>query len=284
MKLLVIGKTGQLARELARLAPGARFAGRDEAPLDDPAACARLVRASGARAVINAAAFTDVDGAQSAAAEATRANAEAPGAMAAAARETGAAFVQISSDYVFGGAGTAPWAPDAAPAPLNRYGESKLAGEIAVRESGAAHAILRSSWVFSAHGRNFVNTMLRLSDTHETLRIVADQIGGPTPADALAAAARAIAEKLVEHPDLSGTYHFAGAPDVSWAGFAREIMAQAGRSTRIVDISSAAYPTPARRPLNSRLDCRRTEARFGLARPDWQSGLSRVLTELGAHA
>lgn len=281
MSLLVFGRTGQLAQELARRAPQARFVGRDEADLSNPDACAAMVRASGARVVINAAAYTAVDKAETDEAAALRINAEAPGAMARAAAETGAAFVQISTDYVFDGAGTAPFAPDAPTAPLGAYGRTKLAGEEAVRAAGGVHAILRTSWVFSAHGANFVKTMLRLSDSRDRLSVVADQLGGPTPAAAIAAACLAIGAQLRRDGGKSGTYHFAGAPDVSWADFARAIFARAGRQIEVTGIATADYPTPARRPANSRLDCRLTEAAFGLSRPDWRAGLDDVLAELG---
>ncbi|MBI1415660.1 MAG: dTDP-4-dehydrorhamnose reductase [Limimaricola sp.] len=281
MSLLIFGKTGQVAQELARRAPQARFLNRDEADLSNPGACAAALRASGATIVINAAAYTAVDKAETDEAAAHRINAEAPGAMARAAAETGAAFIQISTDYVFDGSGTAPFSPDAPTAPIGAYGRSKLAGEKAVRAAGGVHAILRTSWVFSAHGANFVKTMLRLSESRDRLSIVADQVGGPTPAAAIAAACLAIGDHLVREPQKSGTYHFSGAPDVSWADFARAIFVRAGRQVDVADITTADYPTPARRPANSRLDCSLTEAAFGLSRPDWRAGLDDVLTELG---
>jgi dTDP-4-dehydrorhamnose reductase len=149
-----------------------------------------------------------------------------------------------------------------------------------VRAAGGAHAILRTSWVFSKHGTNFLKTMLRLGAEREVLSVVADQIGGPTPARAIAAACLTIADQLAETPAKTGTYHFAGAPDTSWAGFARAIMAAAGPSCRIVDIPSSAYPTPATRPANSRLDCRATTAVFGIDRPDWQDATRAIVTSL----
>ncbi len=153
-----------------------------------------------------------------------------------------------------------------------------------MRAAGGTHAILRTSWVFSAHGTNFVKTMLRLSETRDSLTIVGDQIGGPTPASDIAAACLRIAGALADDPGKTGTYHFSGAPETSWAGFAREIFAQAGRDVAVTEIPTADYPTPARRPLNSRLDCAATEAAFGLARPDWRAGLARVLAELKENA
>lgn len=281
-QLLVFGKSGQVARELARLRPGARHAGRVEADLSDPEACAALIRAERPRAVINAAAWTAVDAAEENRDTAFTVNGAAPGAMGLAAAELGIPLVHISTDYVFDGAGKAPRAPGAPTAPLGAYGASKLAGEDAIRKVGGTYAILRTSWVFSAHGSNFVKTMLRLSETRDSLSIVADQIGGPTPAAAIAQACLQIADGLAMAPDRSGTYHFAGAPDTSWADFAREIFVLSGRKVEVTDILTLDYPTPAARPLNSRLDCYKTEAVFRIARPDWRSGLNAVLDELGA--
>lgn len=281
MSLLIFGKTGQVARELARRAPEARFVGRDEADLSSPDACAKLLRKSGARVVINAAAYTAVDKAESDEDLALLVNAEAPGAMARAAAEIGAAFVHISTDYVFSGEGSAPFIPDAPTAPLGVYGRTKRAGEEAVRAAGGDHAVLRTSWVFSAHGANFVKTMLLLSETRSALTVVGDQVGGPTPAGAIAAACLAIGDQLADDPGKSGTYHFSGAPEVSWADFAREIFAQSGRAVSVTDITTADYPAPARRPHNSRLDCSATERVFSITRPNWRKGLAEVLNDLG---
>lgn len=281
MSVLVIGQSGQVARELARLAPEARYLGRDDADLTDPAACAEAVRRRGASVVINAAAYTAVDKAEEEEALAHRINAEAPGAMARAAAESGAVFVQLSTDYVFDGSGSKAWGVDAQARPIGAYGRSKLAGENAVRAAGGVHAILRTAWIFSAHGSNFVKTMLRLSATRDALRIVDDQVGGPTPAADLARACLEIGTQIGTEPHKAGTYHFSGAPDVSWAEFARTIFARAGRSIEVTGIESSDYPTPARRPANARLDCSETETVFGLKRPDWQHGLTEVLAELG---
>lgn len=280
MTLLVFGSTGQLARELARLAPSASFLSRAEADLSDPGACATAIAARGARAVINAAAYTAVDRAEAEEALATRINAEAPATMARECARLGIPFVQVSTDYVFDGSGTRPWRPGDATAPLNAYGRSKLAGEEGVRAAGGCHAILRTAWVFSAHGTNFVKTMLRLGAERDRLSIVADQIGGPTPAGAIAAACVEMAGQLARDPAKSGTYHLSGAPEVSWAEFAREIFRRADLPVTVEDIATASYPTPARRPRNSRLDCSATEAVFGIARPDWRAGLAAVLREL----
>lgn len=281
MKLLIFGATGQVATELQRLAPDAVFLGRDRADLMDPAACAAAIRAHAPRAVINAAAWTAVDKAESEEAAATVVNGDSPAVMAQACAGLRIPFVHISTDYVFDGAGEAPFAPDHPTAPLGAYGRSKLKGEEGVRAAGGAHAILRTSWVFSAHGTNFLKTMLRLGRDRDSLTVVADQIGGPTPARAIAEACLTIAAQLAAEPAKSGTYHFSGAPDVSWAGFAREIMAQAGLACTVTDIPTSAFPTPARRPANSRMECAGLST-FGLARPDWRAAVGQTLSELGA--
>lgn len=280
MSLLVFGKTGQVARELQRLAPGAIFLGRDEADLSDPAACAAAIDKIRPTAVINAAAYTAVDAAESEEPLATRINGDAPGAMARACARLGCPFVHISTDYVFDGSGTTPWSVDAPTGPLGAYGRSKLSGEQAVRAASGVHAILRTSWVVSAHGRNFVKTMLRLGAEREKLTIVADQVGGPTPAGDIAEACLAMAGQLAKDPSKSGTYHFSGAPDVSWADFARAIFARAGLACEVEDIPTSAYPTPAARPANSRLDCSATLSAFGIARPDWRNGLSTIIKDI----
>lgn len=278
MKLLAFGQTGQVAQELAML--GVQTLGRAEADLTDPLKCAALIAASDADAVINAAAYTAVDKAEEEEALALKVNAEAPTAMAQACAARGIPFVHISTDYVFEGTGTTPWQPDHATGPLGAYGRTKLAGEEGVRNAAAVHAILRTSWVFSAHGANFVKTMLRLGADRDRLTIVADQIGGPTPARDIAQACVTIAKTLAADPATSGTYHFSGAPDVSWADFARAIFDRAGLACTVEDIPTSAYPTPAVRPPNSRMDCTATEATFGIPRPNWHAGLDAVLRDL----
>ena len=280
MSLLVFGKTGQVARELQRRAPGAIFLGRDEADLSDPAACAAAIDKIRPTAVINAAAYTAVDAAEHEETLATRINGDAPGAMARACARLGCPFVHISTDYVFDGSGTTPWPTDAPTGPLGAYGRSKLSGEQAVRAASGVHAILRTSWVVSVHGRNFVKTMLRLGAECEKLTIVADQVGGPTPAGDIAEACLVMAGQLAKAPSKTGTYHFSGAPDVSWADFARAIFARAGLACEVEDIPTSAYPTPATRPPNSRLDCSATLSAFGIARPDWRNGLSTIIKDI----
>ena len=278
--LLVFGRTGQVARELARLAPEARFLGRDEADLSDPDACARAIRESGCQAVINAAAYTAVDRAETEPDLAGQINAAAPAAMASAAAGLRIPFVHISTDYVFDGSGDQPWVETDLTGPVGVYGASKLDGERGIAAAGGQWAVLRTSWVFSAHGANFVKTMLRLGAERDELRVVADQHGGPTPAADIASACLTMAQAMRAEPALGGVYHFSGAADTNWAGFAREIMAQAGLACRVTDIASSDYPTPARRPMNSRLDCSAIRRDFGISRPDWRAGLAQVLLEL----
>ena len=278
MRVLVFGQTGQVARELQRLLPDATYLGRDRADLSDPAACAAAIAGGTWDAVINAAAWTAVDKAETEEAAATVINGAAPGAMARACAARDIPFLHVSTDYVFDGSGDRAFAVDGPTAPLGAYGRSKLAGEREVQAAGGRWLILRTSWVFSAHGSNFVKTMLRLGAERESLNVVADQIGGPTPAADIAAALVTMARAMAAG-QAGGIQHFSGAPDVSWADFARAIMAGAGLSCRIEDIPSSAYPTPARRPLNTRLDCSALRA-FGLSRPDWRVGLSDVLKEI----
>jgi len=281
VSILVIGKTGQVAQELAKL-PDTVCISRDEADLTVPEHCSSAIHAHVPRAVINAAAYTAVDKAEQEEASATLINADAPGVMARACASLKIPFVQISTDYVFSGGGTAPWRPDDPTGPLGAYGRSKLAGEQKVRAAGGVHAILRTSWVVSAHGNNFVKTMLRLGAERDALNIVSDQIGGPTAARDIATACHLMAEQLAVSPEKTGTYHFSGAPDCSWADFARVIFDQANLACNVTDIPSSAYPTPAARPLNSRMDCSTTDSTFGIKRPDWRNSLTEILTDLGA--
>lgn len=277
--ILVFGKTGQVASELAGF-EDVLCLGRDQADLSDPDACAAAIRAHAPSGVINAAAYTAVDKAEVEEPLATVVNGDAPGAMALICAELGIPFVTISTDYVFEGSGTTAWKPEDVPGPLGAYGRSKLAGEQAVQQAGGAFAILRTSWVVSAHGNNFVKTMLRLGETRDALTVVADQIGGPTGAREIAAACMTMIKALMSAPHKSGIYHFAGAPDTSWADFARAIFDQAGMKCTVVDIPSSAYPTPAARPLNSRLDCESITSAFGLERPDWRISLTEILSDL----
>ncbi|MFP7572461.1 dTDP-4-dehydrorhamnose reductase [Marivita sp. S2033] len=285
--ILVFGRTGQVASELQRQADVTAL-GRDRADLSDPQACAAIIAELKPAVVINAAAYTAVDKAEEDEATALTVNAAAPGAMAGACARLSIPFLHVSTDYVFDGSGARAWRESDPVQPQNAYGGTKLAGEEAVRASGARHIILRTAWVFSAHGSNFVKTMLRLGETRDALRVVDDQIGGPTPAADIAATLLTLAEYMqgggmydgAPSGATGGTYHYAGAPHVSWAGFAREIFAEAGRDVTVTGIPSADYPTPAQRPLNSRLDCAKLASDFGIMPADWQGGLRAVLQEL----
>ena len=200
--------------------------------------------------------------------------------MARACADLGIPFLHISTDYVFDGSGDQPRAEDAPTAPLGVYGATKLAGEQGVAAAGGAWAVMRTSWVFSAHGANFVKTMLRLGAEREKLTIVADQVGGPTAAADIAAALLTMARAFHAGHGTTGTYHFSGVPDVSWADFAREIFVVSGLSCRVEDIPTSAYPTPARRPANSRMDGTALTLAYGIERPDWRDSLRRVLSDL----
>ncbi len=283
MTILVFGCNGQVASELRRRADVLAL-GRAEADLMQPGAAERAIRDAAPDLVINAAAYTAVDRAEEDEARATRLNGAAPGEMARAAAAAGVPFVHISTDYVFDGTGTRPWRPGDATGPLGAYGRGKLAGEVAVVAAGGRFAVLRTSWVFSSHGRNFVKTMLRLGRERSELPVVADQVGGPTSAASIADAVLRIGQALRDGGGASGIYHFAGGPDTSWAGFAREIFAQAGMDVAVRNIATADYPTPARRPLNSRLECGDIRREFGIDRPDWRADLAEVLRELEVRA
>ncbi len=279
MKILVFGQTGQVATELGRrrkviaLEP-------PEVDLTVPGAATAQIERVQPDLVINAAAYTAVDKAETQPELAAKLNGDAPGEMARAAADAGVPFVHVSTDYVYSGAGETPWKPDDPTGPLGVYGRTKLAGDEAVVAAGGRYAVLRTSWVFSAHGQNYVKTMLRLGRERDELAIVADQIGGPTSAASIAEALLRVGDALLAGRGRSGIYHFCGAPDTSWAGFSREIFAQAGLSVKVRDIPTRDYPTPAKRPLNSRLDCSDLQREFGIAQPDWRKDLADVLREL----
>lgn len=281
MKMLVFGRTGQVAtalREDVCQGISCRFFGRDEGDLTRPEEVAECVAGGDYDAVVNLAAYTAVDKAESETATAWLVNCASVGAMAHACHARGIPLIHLSTDYVFGGTGTAAHRPDAPVNPCNVYGSTKAAGEARIRQSGVRHVILRTSWVFSATSPNFLTTMLRLGTDRAALDVVADQIGGPTPADALAAAVATIARSLGDgHP--GGTYHLSGKPDVSWAGFARAIFRAAAIDCAVHDIATRDYPTPAARPANSRLDCSTTLTDFAVARPDWQAALRDIVLQ-----
>ena len=281
MNVLVFGSTGQVAWEIKRRG-GERVTtlSRKQANLENPDACAAAIKKSAPGAVINAAAFTAVDAAESQADTAQLVNGKAPGAMANACAGLDIPFVHLSTDYVFSGEGERSWQAHDTPAPVNTYGKTKLAGERGVVAAGGRHVVLRTSWVFAAHGQNFVASMLRLSQDRERLGVVSDQVGGPTPAADIADACLAIAAGLAEDGGKAGIYHLSGAPDVSWMDFAQEIFRQKRRKIKLNAIPTSAYPTPAARPLNSRLDCESTRKVFSIDRPDWKKGLKTVLSEM----
>lgn len=285
MRVLVFGTTGQLGRALARAAAGRGVAlvalGRAEADLADPAACAAAVAAAEADAVINAAAYTAVDRAEAEPALAHTVNAEAPGAMAIAAAGRRLPFVHVSTDQVFDGRPGRPWREDDAPAPPNAYGASKLAGERAVAAAGGAHAIVRTAWVFSGYGSNFVSGLLRAGATRERLRVVHDQRSGPTPAADLADALLTIAAAMAAGGGGRGVFHFTGTPAVSKAEFAEAVFAARGGTQPAIErIPSSAWPSPAARPLNAVLDCAKIAAAYGIPQPDWRARLGEVMGEL----
>lgn len=288
MKVLVFGEIGQVGQEIQRAAQNSggditlEVRGLDKADFTNPESCARFARETDADVVINAVAYTAVDKAEEQEDLALMINGTTPGVIARVCAERGLPLVQISTDYVFDGSGTDAFTCDHPTGPLGAYGRTKLVGEEEVRRAGGTHAIFRTSWVVSAHGNNFVKTMLRLGDERDALTIVADQIGGPTCSAAIADICLSAARQLLDDPSKTGTYHLSGGPDVSWADFAREIFVQSGTTCSVTDIPSSAYPTPAVRPLNSRMDNSTTETVFGIPRSDWRLGLQDILKDLGA--
>jgi dTDP-4-dehydrorhamnose reductase len=289
--ILVLGRNGQVARELARLSKTAGaahmvFAGRDRLDLLSGADPASLIDEVKPRAVINAAAYTAVDKAESEPRAAYRLNRDAPAAVARACAERGTPLVHISTDYVFAGDKRAPYLEDDPRAPQGVYGRSKSEGEDAVAASGARHAILRTAWVYSAHGSNFVKTMLRLAQTRDEIGVVDDQVGNPTWAGDCARAMLLAAEALADSDaGAEGVFHVAGEGDATWAAFAAAIFAERERrglgfSPRVRRITTAEYPTPARRPANSRLDCGKFLRQFGWRPGPWPAALSRCFDDL----
>ena len=293
MKIVLLGKDGQVGWELQRaLAPLGEVVafGRRDGDLGDPDALAATVRAVAPQWIVNAAAYTAVDRAESEPDLARLVNATAVGALARAAHASHAWLVHYSSDYVFDGSGETGWREDDPTAPLGTYGRSKLEGEKLVQASGCRHLILRTSWVHAARGSNFVRTMLRLARERDSLRVVADQIGAPTVAGLIADVTAHAILRAASRPELGGTYHVAASGEASWNAVARHTIARArerGAPVRVADaaieaITSAAYPQAARRPLNSRLDTTRLRAAFALTLPPWQAGVDRVVDELTA--
>ncbi len=292
MKVLLTGGIGQLGSELRpRLVQRGWqvFApGPEELDLARPEAIDFYWEKIRPELVINAAAYTAVDRAESEPDQAFAVNAEAPARIARLCRGSGASLLHVSTDYVFDGTKTTPYTEDDPVNPLGVYGRSKAAGEEAVRALCPRHVVIRTSWLYSAHGVNFVKTVMRLAGEREELRIVDDQQGCPTSAADLAQAIEAIALRLEQGAGSIlpwGLYHYCGQGVTTWYGFAREILALLqkhgrARGVRVVPIATAEYPTPARRPAYSVLDCRRIETAFGLSRPPWTESLARVLAQL----
>jgi len=291
MRVLVLGSGGQLGFELMRTTwpRGTTIAGVTHAKIDitDDGAVERLIGAADCDLVLNAAAYTAVDRAEAEPAQAFAVNRDGAGHVATACARVGTALIHLSTDYVFDGTKRGAYVEDDPISPINVYGASKAAGEDAVRASLPRHLILRTSWVYGAHGQNFVKTMLRLARQREDIAVVDDQTGSPTAAPDLAAAIVHIFERLFGLVDPWGTYHLCGAGTVTWHGFAHAILSlrKAGTGARPVlrPISSREFAAPARRPSNSRLDCRRVAEVFGVACPPWHTSLARLLPEIEAN-
>jgi dTDP-4-dehydrorhamnose reductase len=284
MRVLLFGPGGQIGTEIRRRAPARSFtiiaAARSAADLARPGEAAALIGATACDLVVNAAAYTAVDQAESEPDLAEAVNARAPGEMARAAAKKRVSFIHLSTDYVFDGAAAHPYRETDLPAPLNVYGATKLRGEESVAEAGGAYAILRHSWVFSAHRTNFVKTMLKSGAERDIVQVVADQRAKPTPAAAAAEAILAVAAGLAADPDKSGLYHFAGDEAVSWAEFAEAIFREARLEAAVERIESKDFPRPARRPASSALDMTKIGRAFGIAAPSWRRGLKDVIREL----
>jgi dTDP-4-dehydrorhamnose reductase len=293
-KILLLGKGGQVGWELQRaLAPLGHVTALDfdstdfHADFTQPARLADTVRALSPDVIVNAAAHTAVDKAESEPEVATAINAEAPRVLAQAAAAQGAWLVHYSTDYVFDGSGSAPRSEDAPTGPLSVYGRTKLDGELAIRASGCRHLILRTSWVYAARGGNFARTMLKLAAERDELKVIDDQIGAPTGADLLADVTAHALRACAADAALGGTYHCVAGGQTSWFEYARFVIEWArarGLPVKVAAdairaVPTTAYPTPARRPLNSRLDTAKLRATFGLTLPPWQAGVQRLLTE-----
>jgi dTDP-4-dehydrorhamnose reductase len=294
MKILLLGKDGQVGWELQRslrplgelIALGRHGVDGLSGDLTDLAALRETIRKIQPDVIVNAAAYNAVDTAESEPDQANLVNARAIQVLADEAREVGAWLVHYSTDYVFGGQGQEPWLESDEPQPLNRYGESKLAGERAVQVSGCRYLLFRTSWVYSARGGNFARTMLRLGKEREKLNIIVDQVGAPTGADLIADITVLALQQALKRPELFGLYHLAAAGEVSWYGYACHVLdfAKANGESLAVQaiepIEATAYPTAARRPLNSRLNTQKLRDNFSLHLPDWQSGVTRMLREV----
>ncbi|AYF89594.1 MULTISPECIES: dTDP-4-dehydrorhamnose reductase [unclassified Pseudomonas] len=286
MKILVNGSSGQVARELKRVLAGkaeVTALGRDQLDLADPEQIRQRVRGEAPDLLINAAAHTAVDLAESEPEAAFALNATAPRVLAEEAAALGIPLFHYSTDYVFNGSGTAAYTEADAPHPLGVYGQSKLAGEQAIQAVGGQYLILRTSWVYSLHGRNFLLTMQRLLQEREELRVVDDQVGAPTWAGSIAQATSQLIDKWQAGNRNWGIYHLTNQGETSWFGFASAIADQlkaAGKPcARLVPIPSSEYPTPAKRPLNSRLDGRKLAQDWQVSLPDWRTALAECLRQ-----
>ncbi|PCR95167.1 dTDP-4-dehydrorhamnose reductase [Pseudomonas fluorescens] len=294
MRILLFGKNGQVGWELQRsLAPLGELISMDrhllnglQGDLSDPEALRATIRHLRPDVIVNAAAYNAVDKAESEKELATLINTQAVAVMADEALALNALLVHYSTDYVFSGEGDLPWKEDDPVAPLNQYGISKRAGEEAIIASGCSHLIFRTSWVYSTRGNNFAKTMLRLAKEREALNVIFDQLGAPTGADLIADVTAHAILKVKQSADLAGIYHLVAGGEVSWHGYASHVIEFARKIgeplkvTEVNPIESTAYPTPARRPLNSRLNTQKLRNNFALRLPEWQSGVNRMLMEV----
>lgn len=295
MRLVVTGLTGQVVSALVELGAGVPDlvvlpVGRPQLDLANPSDVEGVLRQLRPDVVVNAAAYTAVDKAESEADLAMQVNAAGAGAVAAATAALGVPVVHLSTDYVFDGTKPAPYVETDPVAPVSVYGRSKRAGEEAVAAAQPDHAILRTSWVYASEGRNFVRTMLRLAADRPEVTVVGDQQGAPSYAPDIAAAVAGIARNLLVEPgraDLRGIFHMCGGGATTWAGFAEEIFslsaARGGPAAAVRAITTAEYPTAATRPANSRLDCGKLKAAHGVALPDWRDALARCMDRLKQH-
>jgi dTDP-4-dehydrorhamnose reductase len=296
MKILLLGKNGQVGWELQRaLAPLGEVVALDRNSPDSlradfsvPESLAAVIRTVAPQIIVNAAAYTAVDKAESEVDLARAVNAASPAVLAREAKSLGAWLVHYSTDYVFDGSGSTPWVEDSPTRPLSVYGHTKLEGEESIRASGCRHLIFRTSWVYAARGGNFAKTMLRLASERDKLTVIDDQIGAPTGADLLADLSAHALRSALARPELNGTYHAVAAGEISWYGYARHVIEFArsgGQPIKVAPesiepVPTSAFPTPARRPGNSRMNTRKLRDAFGLTLPAWQSGVERMLTEV----
>ena len=289
MKILLLGKDGQLGWELQRSLAclGEVVAlGREKADLSQPATLAALVAHYAPQVIVNAAAYTAVDKAEVDAATAHAVNAQSPMELAQAAKACNALLVHYSTDYVFDGTGTRAWLETDTAAPLNVYGATKLAGEQAMIDSQCKHLIFRTSWVYAARGGNFAKTMLRLAQERDTLSVIDDQFGAPTGADWLADITAHALVQASANPRKLGLYHAVAAGETTWHGYASEVVRQAKilgydiKTTQINAVATSAFPTPAKRPSNSRLNTEKLKQTFGIHCPSWGKGVLRMMKEI----